>query len=149
MNGNYSSPDFPPPEKESDEDLFSGNSFWVSGYCMDSPESTGAGVTKLTVFVNTDALEPHTDLSVRYYFSISEFEKKEIPGSFVLQKTYDQVQTEVADRAAVLSEPKQYKDDIYYIEISWPDYAIANSNKKYQLIIGMSCQQQCPDGCLR
>ena len=54
----------------------------------------------------------------------------------MLQKTYDQVETEVADKSAVLSQPKLYKDDIYYIEISWPDYAIANSNKKYQLIIG-------------
>ena len=87
-------------------------------------------------FVNTDSLEPHDDISIRYYFSIEEFENKTIPGSFVLQKTYDQVETEVTDRAAVLSQPKQYKDDIYYIEISWPDYAIANSNKKYQLIIG-------------
>ena len=127
---------FPPEEKSDDTQLFSGDDFWVSGYCSDAPEATGAGVTKLTFFVNTDSLEPHDDISIRYYFSIEEFNKKEIPGSFVLQKTYDQVQTEVADRAAVLSQPKQYKDDIWYIEISWPDYAIANSNKKYQLIIG-------------
>ncbi|MBR5370669.1 MAG: glycoside hydrolase family 9 protein, partial [Oscillospiraceae bacterium] len=130
--------DFPPPEAENDDDLFSGNDFWASGYCVESPEATGAGVTKLTFFVNTNSLEPHDDISIRYYFSIKEFEKNTtIPGSFVLQKTYDQVQTEVADREAVLSEPKQYKDDIYYVEISWPKYAIANSNKKYQLIIGM------------
>ena len=127
---------FPPEEKSDDTQLFSGDDFWVSGYCSDAPEATGAGVTKLTFFVNTDSLEPHDDISIRYYFSIEEFNKKEIPGSFVLQKTYDQVQTEVADRAAVISQPKQYKDDIWYIEISWPDYAIANSNKKYQLIIG-------------
>ena len=37
----------------------------------------------------------------------------------------------------MLSKPIQYKDDIYYVEISWPDYAIANSNKKYQFILGM------------
>ena len=130
-------PDFPPPEAENDSDLFSGNDFWVSGYCSDAPEATGAGVTKLTFFVNTNSLEPHTDISVRYYFSISEFSNQSIPSSFVLQKTYDQVQTEVADREAKLSQPIQYKDDIYYIEISWPDYAIANSNKKYQFIVGM------------
>ena len=130
--------DFPPAEAEDDTALFSGNDFWASGYCVESPEDTGAGVTKLTFFVNTDSLEPHDDISIRYYFSIKEFENnKTIPASFVLQKTYDQVQTEVDDREAVLSEPKQYKDDIYYVEISWPDYAIANSNKKYQLIIGM------------
>ncbi len=129
---------FPPEEEESEEDIFSGNNFWVSGYCSDAPESTGAGVTKLTLFVNTDCLEAHTDLSVRYYFDISEFENNTtIPSSFVLQKTYDQVQTEVSGKEAVLSQPQHYKDNIYYVEISWPDYAIANSTKKYQFIIGM------------
>ena len=127
---------FPPAEKADDTQLFSGDDFYVAGYCSDAPEKTGAGVTKLTFFVKTDSLEPHEDISIRYYFSIEEFDKKEIPGSFVLQKTYDQVETEVTGKAAVLSQPKQYKDDIYYIEISWPEYAIANSNKKYQLIIG-------------
>ncbi len=127
---------FPPPEKQDDSQIFSGDDFWVSGYCSDAPEATGAGVTKLTFFVNTDSLEPHDDISIRYYFSIEEFNTKEIPGSFVLQKTYDQVETEVADKSATLSQPKHYKDDIWYIEISWDGYAIANSNKKYQLIIG-------------
>ena len=127
---------FPPPEKQDDSQIFSGDDFWVSGYCSDAPEATGAGVTKLTFFVNTDSLEPHDDISIRYYFSIEEFNTKEIPGSFVLQKTYDQVETEVADKSATLSQPKHYKDDIWYIEISWYGYAIANSNKKYQLIIG-------------
>lgn len=131
-------PDFPPAEKESDDTLFSGNDFWVSGYYQDAPESTGAGTTKLTFFVNTDCLEPHTDLSIRYYFDISEFENKGgIPGSFVLQCPYDQVQTEVSGKKAVISQPKQYDGDVYYVEISWPDYAIANSNKKVQLILGM------------
>ncbi len=131
-------PNFPPAEKQDDTQIFAGDSFWVAGYCQDSPESTGAGVTKLTFFVNTDSLEPHDDISIRYYFSIKEFENNSgIPGSFVLQKTYDQVETEVADKSATLSQPKQYKDDIYYVEISWDGYAIANSNKKYQLIIGM------------
>ena len=129
--------DFPPPEKQDDNGLFSGSDFWVSGYCSERPETTGAGVTRLTFFVNTDCLEPHKDLSIRYYFSIKEMESKGIPGSFVLQKPYDQVQTEVDDRAATVSQPIQYKDDIYYVEVAWPDYAIANSNKKVQLIIGM------------
>ncbi|MBQ5334326.1 MAG: glycoside hydrolase family 9 protein [Oscillospiraceae bacterium] len=131
-------PDFPPPEKETDDDLFSGNDFWAAGYYQDAPESTGAVTTKLTFFVNTDSLEPHTDLSLRYYFDISEFEKyNEIPGEFVLQCPYDQVQTEVSGKHAEISKPKQYKDSIYYIEIAWPDYVIANSNKKVQLILGM------------
>ena len=127
---------FPPEEAEDDSDLFSGDNFWVSGYCEEKPETTGAGVTKLTFFVNTDCLTAHTDLSVRYYFSIEEFNNAEIPGSFVYQHTYDQVQTEVADHAAELSGPTKWKDDIYYIEVAWPDYAIANSNKKIQIILG-------------
>ena len=129
-------PNFPPVEKQDDTDLFSGGEFWAAGYCSEAPEATGSGVTKLTFFVNTDSLEPHDDISIRYYFSIAEFENKEIPSSFVLQKTYDQVETEVTDKSATLSKPQHYKDDIYYIEISWEGYAIANSNKKYQLIIG-------------
>ena len=129
---------FPPEEAEDETDIFSGDNFWVSGYCSDAPESTGAGATKLTFFVNTDSLTPQTNISIRYYFSIKEFENPGgIPSSFVMQKTYDQVQTEVSGCEAVLSGPVQYKDDIYYTEISWPDYAIANSNKKYQLILGM------------
>ena len=131
-------PDFPPPEKESDDDLFSGNDFWVSGYYQDAPESTGAGTTKLTFFVNTDSLEPHTDLSVRYYFDTSEMESNNgLPGSFVLQCPYDQVQTEVSGKKTEISQPKQYKDSIYYVEVAWPGYAIANSNKKVQLILGI------------
>ena len=131
-------PDFPPPEKESDDGLFSGNDFWASGYYQDAPESTGAGTTKLTFFVNTDCLEPHTDLSIRYYFDISEFENNSgIPANFVLEHPYDQVQTEVSGRSAVISKPQQYQGNIYYIEVAWPDYAIANSNKKIQLILGM------------
>lgn len=130
--------DFPPAEKQDDTALFSGNDFWVSGYCSEKPESTGAGVTRLTFFVNTDSLEKHDDISIRYYFSIKEFEKNTgIPANFVLEKPYDQVQTEVTDRAATVSKPIQYKDDIYYIEVKWPDYAIANSNKKIQLILGV------------
>ncbi len=127
---------FPPAEKVDDTELFSGDDFYVTGYCSEAPEATGSGVTKLTFFVNTDSLEPHDDISIRYYFSIEEFENKEIPGSFVLQKTYDQVETEVADKSATISKPIHYKDDIYYVEISWEGYAIANSNKKYQFIIG-------------
>ena len=131
-------PDFPPEEAQSDEGLFSGNDFWASGYYQDAPESTGAGTTKLTFFVNTNCLEPHTDLSIRYYFSIKEFTNGSgISGNFVLQCPYDQVQNEVTGKKAVISEPKQYKDDVYYVEISWPEYAIANSNKKVQLILGM------------
>ena len=60
-----------------------------------------------------------------------------IPPNLVLEKPYDQVQTEVADHEATVSRPILYKDDIYYIEVAWPDYAIANSNKKVQLILGM------------
>ncbi|MDO5559451.1 MAG: glycoside hydrolase family 9 protein [Oscillospiraceae bacterium] len=129
--------DFPPEEQLVDTDIFSGDNFWVSGYCSDQEESDGAGATKLTLFVNTDSLTPHTDISVRYYFDISEFENKSIPSSFVLQKTYDQVQTEVDGCEAKLEGPTLYKDNTYYVEISWPGYAIANSNKKYQFILGM------------
>ncbi len=129
---------FPPEEPVDDSQIFSGDNFWASVYGEDKPESTGAGVTKLTIFVNTDSLTPHTDISVRYFFNISEMEGGTIPGSFVLQVPYDQVQTEVSGCKAVVSDPVKYDDKgNYYVEVSWPDYAIANSNKKVQLILGM------------
>ncbi|MBQ8435647.1 MAG: dockerin type I repeat-containing protein, partial [Oscillospiraceae bacterium] len=34
------------------------------------------------------------------------------------------------------SGPTLYKDNIYYIEVKWDGYAVANSNKKYQLQMG-------------
>ena len=52
-----------------------------------------------------------------------------------LRKLYDQAEIE-ADHPATLSKPIQYKDNIYYIEVAWDDYAIANSNKKYQFVLG-------------
>ena len=43
--------------------------------------------------------------------------------------------------AAKLSGPFQYKDtSIYYVEVSWPDFAIANSNKKYQFAMKLQCE---------
>ena len=52
-----------------------------------------------------------------------------------MRETYDQCATET-DFDGVLSGPTLYKDNIYYIEVKWEGYAVANSNKKYQLQIG-------------
>ena len=53
-----------------------------------------------------------------------------------LRKLYDQAEIEADHPATLSAAPVQYKDNIYYIEVAWDDYAIANSNKKYQFVLG-------------
>ncbi len=84
--------------------------------------------------MRSTAAKPSKSISVRYYFDItgmSSIGEKEL----TLRKLYDQAEIE-ADHPATLSKPIQYKDNIYYIEVAWDDYAIANSNKKYQFVLG-------------
>jgi hypothetical protein len=52
-----------------------------------------------------------------------------------MRQLYDQTAAET-DYAAELSGPHLYKDNIYYVEVKWPGYVIANSNKKYQFALG-------------
>ena len=53
-----------------------------------------------------------------------------------IRELYDQVSAETEHDAILSSEPIKYKDNIYYVEITFNDYAIANSNKKYQFALG-------------
>lgn len=55
--------------------------------------------------------------------------------SIQLMQTYDQVEMETSFDG-VLTGPTQYKDDIYYVEVKWDGYPVANSNKKFQFLIG-------------
>lgn len=117
-------PDFPPQVVEEDTPT----KYWVEGYVADD-----ASVSALTFFVYGTAPKADKNISVRYYFDTKGMNL--FPNEMVISQYYDQVQMET-DYKAVLGTPKQYKDSIYYIEVSWPDYAIANSNKKYQFAIG-------------
>jgi hypothetical protein len=48
---------------------------------------------------------------------------------------------ETEGHEGVLSGPHHYDGDIYYAEVKWDGYAIANSNKKYQFAIGTYAYQ--------
>lgn len=126
---------FPPAEKESSgED--GGSGYWVEAVGVDDLQATtSAGVTKVSFKVMTAATKPSTKISVRYYFDSSEISNVSgVQGSTL----YDQAKTE-AGAESTLSGPIKYdkKDNTYYFEIAWDGYAIANSGKKYQFLMGM------------
>jgi hypothetical protein len=126
-------PDSPPPDNNSGENGESGgNNYWVEGIVSNQEQAGGIGCTDLSFFVYTDSVEAKKDISVRYYFDTAGMSDI---SAIQLRQTYDQCETET-EFDGVLTGPKQYKDSIYYIEITWDGYVIANSNKKYQLQIG-------------
>lgn len=125
-------PDFPPEDLNSGNE--GGNNFWVEGVFADNLQSNSEGnigCTNITLYVCSDSTKAYKDISVRYYFDATGTDIS----NFTMRETYDQCQTET-NFDGVLSGPKKYKDNIYYIEITWDGFAIANSNKKYQLQMG-------------
>ncbi len=131
--------DFPP------EDAFTGdgesgsggNEYYVRAYAVDDPQNEGAGVTKLTMLVETTSIEPKTDISVRYYFSIDEMTNKANISLVKNEQIYDQTEMET-DFDGLIDGPFKYDklENVYYFEVSWPGYNICNSNKKYQCTVG-------------
>lgn len=127
-------PDFPPADQGGEGGEEGGNNFWVEGVFADNLQKNSEGsigCTNLTMYVCTDSVKAYKDVSVRYYFDATGTDISNIN----MRETYDQCQTET-DFDGVLTGPTLYKDNIYYIEVTWEGYAIANSNKKYQLQIG-------------
>lgn len=131
-------PDFPPAVQSGGEE--GGNDFWVDAYAVDDPQTSGAGVTKLAVLMRTDSVQPKTDLSMRYFFSIEEMADKSNISNVKSDELYDQAMVE-AGFDGVISAPKQYDPsfdpNIYYVEVTWDGYKVANSNKKYQFAVGL------------
>ena len=131
-------PDFPPyVEAEA-----GGNSFWVDAYAVDDMQvTTTAGVTKLAIQVRTDSISPKTDLSIRYFFSIEEMSDPANISMISSSELYDQTAVEAQPYDGIISQPIQYDasfdPNIYYIEVKWDGYKIANSNKKYQFLVGL------------
>lgn len=116
-----------------------GQDYWVEAYAVDDKQTSGAGVTKLAMLVCTDSNKPRTDISVRYYFSVKELSNPSNVSLVKGDELYDQTSVET-EFDGVLSGPYQYDasfdPDIYYIEVKWDGYNIANANKKYQLAVG-------------
>lgn len=126
-------PDFPIPDKNSGGGEESGgNDYWVEGIVSNNIQNGGIGCTNLSMYVYTDSNKALKDVSVRYYFDTAGMSSV---SALEFRETYDQTSTET-DFDGVLTGPKLYKDSIYYIEVTWNGYTIANSNKKYQLQIG-------------
>lgn len=131
-------PDFPPVEKSNGKT--GGNNFWVNAYAADDFQTTGSGVTKIASLMMTDSISPKTDLSMRYFFSIKEMSNKANISLVKATELYDQSSVEAAPADGVISGPFQYNaaydPDIYYVEVKWDGYKIANANKKYQFSLG-------------
>ncbi len=128
-------PDFPPPVNIDDPgENPGGSAYWVEGFCVDIAQADGPKATEITFYVKSDVRKTSKNISVRYYFDSTGMTSLE-PEKIELRQLYDQTAAET-DYAAELSGPHHYKDKIYYIEISWPDFVIANSNKKYQFALG-------------
>lgn len=129
--------DFPPVE-ESSGDVGGGNGYWIEAFAVDDLHDDGAGVTKISFMVRTDSNKPSDKITVRYFFSSEEIANI---ASVECKELYDQSNAEEGDNGAdgICSGPFKYDkmDDIYYVEITWDGYKIANSGKKYQFSMGM------------
>lgn len=132
-------PDFPPAVTIGGDS--GGNDFWVDAYAVDDAQATSsAGVTKLAIQMRTNSISPKTDLSMRYYFSIEELSDKSNISLIQPSELYDQAAVEASPADGIISGPFQYDasfdPNIYYVEVKWDGYKIANSNKKYQFLVG-------------
>ncbi|RCX08291.1 endoglucanase Cel9P [Anaerobacterium chartisolvens] len=130
--------DFPPaPGGDDPNDPGGTPTYWVEGFGVDIAQSDGPKATEVTLYVCSDSvMVPSKNISVRYFFDSTGMSSLD-PNKIELRQLYDQTAAET-NYAAVLSGPHKYKDsnNIYYIEVTWPNYAIANSNKKYQFALG-------------
>ncbi len=129
-----------PPEDIGGSGANGGNDYYVRAYAVDDPQTSGAGVTKLALLVETTSIEPKTDISIRYFFSIEEMTDKANLSEVGTWELYDQASVE-AGYDGVISGPYQYDasydPNIYYFEVKWDGYTICNSNKKYQCAVGL------------
>lgn len=135
-------PDFPPVNDggRGSKTLGDGGEIITETYaeaCAAEDKATdGAGSTKISVRVKSNSSKPPTDLTVRYYFDMSEFND-----NIALVKTsmlYDQVFTEAAPGKTTVSDAKVWEKDphIGYVELSWSDYNFVNCGKKVQFTVG-------------
>ncbi|NLT08331.1 MAG: glycoside hydrolase [Ruminococcus sp.] len=136
-------PNFPPEDEKrvygSGEG--GGSGYWIEALGIDKPNKNGdgSGTTQVSFKVLSGESNPSKNLSVRYYFNVKELAKG-IDGVTEVRELYDQSSTEDGAVGAdgVLTGPFKYDKvaDTYYVEITWKDYVIANSGKKYQFDLG-------------
>ena len=135
-------PNFPPEDEKrvygsGSSSEGGGSGYWVEAIAYDVMNNDGTGATNVSFKVLSGESKPSKNISVRYYFNVSENGK---PDLYEAKELYDQSSTEDGAIGAdgITSGPHKYDkmDDTYYVEISWEDYVIANSGKKYQFSIG-------------
>ena len=135
-------PDFPPKDEKrvyggGTGGEGGGSGYWVEAIAYDVLNNDGTGSTNISFKVLSGEAKPSKNMSVRYYFNVSENNKPDI---YDVKELYDQSSTEdgVVGADGVISGPHKYDKvaDTYYAEISWEDYVIANSGKKYQFSVG-------------
>ncbi len=125
-------PDFPPDPVEEDKGP---EIYWVDAFSVEIEQYSGPKASEITLYVNTNATKPSKNTSIRYFFNASGM-KSVAPEDMTVEELYDQAEKETEGHEGVISGPHHYKDDIYYVEVTWEGYAIANSNKKYQFAVG-------------
>jgi len=139
-------PNFPP---EDEKRVYGGGSsngggsgYWVEAIAVDKPNlnGDGSGTTQVSFKVLSGEATPSKKTSIRYYFNVKEC-KNGIAGVTKASELYDQSSAEDGEVGAdgILTGPFKYDkaEDTYYIEITWDDYCISNSGKKYQFEVGM------------
>jgi hypothetical protein len=139
----YGTPDMAPTKDFPPKPTFSGSAggdagdgCWVTACGIDDLNANGCGVTKVSLYVMTASTKKLEDLSVRYYFSTKGMND---PNNVKVNELYDQASAEAAPANGTISGPYKYDKmkDVYYAEIKWDDYNIANSGKKYQFTVGL------------
>ena len=125
---------FPPVEPEAAE-TEGGGGYWVEACGIDDLHADGAGVTKVSFKVMTGATKPSDKITVRYYFDTSEISNVD---NVKASELYDQASAEVEGANGEVSQPIKYdkKANTYYVEVSFGDFVVANSGKKYQFLLG-------------
>ena len=113
--GGTPDPNFPPKEKHDSPE------FYVETLAK---ESSGSGITLSFKITNHSAWPARVEdnISFRYYMDLSEVKAAgKNPEDVVIRCDRDQSAMYTGVSPAVISKPKQYDGDIYYIEVTLPD----------------------------
>ncbi|SFR81852.1 glycoside hydrolase family 9 protein [Anaeromicropila populeti] len=125
-------PDFPPKVSADEEE--GGSSYWVEAFGVNIVQNDEPKTNEITLYVCSDVTKTSKNISVRYYFDATGMTSLDAD-KIEMRQLYDQTAAET-NYAAQLSGPHLYKDNIYYVEITWDGFVVANSNKKYQFALG-------------
>lgn len=112
--GGTADPNFPEPEQRDAE-------FFVEAQIK---QSSTSGVSLSLKFTNHTAWPARRvdNMSYRYYFDVSEVVAAGFsPSDITVRVDRDQALMYGEDCAAVISDITQYKDNIYYIEVAYPN----------------------------